>query len=421
MKKITSIAVPLFCLLFFWPLYVLVIILTALFNIIQIRKLIALFHSKKTIRVLFWDAQPPNQSGNFFRVQKWVSRLNNSNQNIKADDWYDFKDPAFTRIRKKYLLNMFVYTFMAYWRFLLCFRACFYNVIIMRREFLLYYEFGGLFMEKFLLSLNRHIVYDIDDKIYEAKGEPRKLNFYTKYIQQQDGEKATHMFKLYKYFFPVSGPLIEKIKGQQPDLPDSHIQPMPMCVDYKRENNKVYAVKKSPIIIGWYGAPIKMKPLEMIVPALNNLVGKYDFKLCVICSVPFENAEAKFPIEFRPWSIETEEDNLRYFDIAVGPQWNNISERRQASTFKVVQYMGFGLVSITSDLSYNRLLIEHGVNGFICQDDEWEKIFEYAFNHQDQFAAIGAKAYEAVYQQNSYDVFLPRMIKFLKFVAAEKN
>lgn len=393
---------------------------------IKIERFISFFHSKKKMRVLFWETQPPTQSGCYFRSKKWCDYLNESNENIYATLWFDFHDPLFSYVIEKNTLRSFVYILVIYIRVILCFIAAFFNVIIIRREFILFNEFGGLFMDRFLYSLNPHLIYDFDDKIYDAKGEPRKLNLNTKYLQQQDSMKALNMLGFYKFFtpggvvFPEENTLFKKIIEIQPKLPSSHIKIIPMCVDYEYIQKKVFLQLKKPIIIGWYGSAQNMDSLDIIIPALNALHGKYDFKLCVVSNNPLQKL-CNFPVEFRKWSLETEIENLRYFDIGISPQNKIISEKSNAGSFKVIQYMGVGLVTVVSNINYNKYLIQNEINGFIVNDNEWSKVFEYLFNHPENFKIYGENAYKTVHKFHSFEVNFKQMISFLKFVNKEKN
>ena len=104
------------------------------------------------------------------------------------------------------------------------------------------------------------------------------------------------------------------------------------------------------------GARNNLHNLYLVVNALNWLSSKYKFRLLIICDAPFITA-AFFPIDFIRWSEKYEIENILRMDIGIMPLENTL-EQKGKSAFKLVQYMGLGMVSMATALTVNTEIIE---------------------------------------------------------------
>jgi glycosyltransferase involved in cell wall biosynthesis len=124
-----------------------------------------------------------------------------------------------------------------------------------------------------------------------------------------------------------------------------------------------YPVKRhedSPIIrLSWIGSRTTRRFLEQAMGALNEAsrqvraLGK-ELRLVVICDRAPEGAQ--FPVEFVPWSLETEAEALARGDIGIAPTPENRFTLGKCG-FKIVQCMAAGLPVVASPVGANVDLI----------------------------------------------------------------
>jgi glycosyltransferase involved in cell wall biosynthesis len=121
-----------------------------------------------------------------------------------------------------------------------------------------------------------------------------------------------------------------------------------------------------------------------------------------------------FPILNYKWSLELEIDFIRSWDIGVMPMPDSELTKGKAG-FKLLQYMGLGLVSIANDVGINADIVSDGVNGFlVTSSSSWESVLERALQSQNDWARIGQAASERIAKKYSFEANAPKFIEFLK-------
>lgn len=356
---------------------------------------------KKTI--LYFENFPFENSGYQYRAFKWCEKLNNYGYkaNIvttnKRKSQYDFE-----------LMNMNNYLVKCMWiRFTQICKSRKYEFVIVRRELLLYNDYGNLFMDKFLLHFHPNAILDIDDDIAAAKKEPRSLNGFMSRILQEHPAKFTETLNIYNSKIVVSSYLkkrIEKITINK----KSKIHVIPTCVDYYKYNSKKYE-SKATYTLGWIGGNQNYFLLDSLLPQLQKLNKKYNFELLVIGGNNYVR-NVSFPLRFLKWNLNTEVDNILKIDVGLMPLKDSDTCKGKGG-FKLIQYMGLGIVSIASDVTINKEIVKHEKNSYLASGPkEWYNIIEKILLNKVDIAKMGKEAKKQISSKYTFDANIEKYL-----------
>lgn len=145
---------------------------------------------------------------------------------------------------------------------------------------------------------------------------------------------------------------------------------LPTTVDTEKVHNRIRVRNENEIpVIGWTGTLTTVRYLEAIVPVLSELHQQFRFRTLVISDIP--PAFSLPEMTHKPWRLETEIEDLLEIDIGLMPlETDRWSEGKCG--LKVIQYMALGIVPIATFTGASAQIIQHGINGFICQHtNEW--------------------------------------------------
>lgn len=152
---------------------------------------------------------------------------------------------------------------------------------------------------------------------------------------------------------------------------NSNVVLIPTCVDMERMHNGVKMHREeSMVTIGWTGSHSTLPYLDEIMDALVYAENELNTRFLLIA-----NKKPDLPLtnwEFIRWNEHTEIADLLKMDIGVMPlKDDNWSEGKCG--FKLIQYLSLGIPAIASPVGVNKVIIEHGINGYLCRiDNEWK-------------------------------------------------
>jgi glycosyltransferase involved in cell wall biosynthesis len=158
--------------------------------------------------------------------------------------------------------------------------------------------------------------------------------------------------------------------------------------------------------------------LEPVFKVLDELADQYQFSFLVIGGSPIER-QTKFPLQFSTWSLKTEITDLKKIDIGVMPLIDD-EESRGKGGFKLLQYMGLGIVSIASPITINKDIVIHGKNSFLANgSEEWKRILESALKREINLVEIGSEARKRISSHFSFKAHKSTYVQFLNRICHE--
>jgi len=350
--------------------------------------------------ILYLENFPIENAGYQNRAKKWVDIINAHGFRSEVCTLIEDKAEFDRAFRVGNQIPFFIKSIRL--RFKQCVYARKFETVIVRRELLFQNDYGNLFMDKFLLKIHGNVILDFDDDLSAAKGQPKIItNGYGK-IMLEDGNKFNNTLRLYKRFIVASDYLKQKVLLENPSLPLENVLVIPTCVDYDKYKPKQYPSTIENITFGWIGGDHNYPLLDTLLPVLNQLAEKHSFKLLVIGGNVYKR-DVNFEIEFVKWSLETEVENLYRIDVGLMPLKDDLRSKGKGG-FKLLQYMGLGIVSVASGITINNEIVDHGENAFLANSvEEWKEIFIIVLENRIDFNQIGSNARARIEKNYTFD------------------
>jgi hypothetical protein len=148
--------------------------------------------------------------------------------------------------------------------------------------------------------------------------------------------------------------------------------------------------------IGWIGSASTLPYLKPLKPVFDALQVK---PIVIAAGDP---SILGYPVDFRPWTMETEMDNLRAIGVGLAPLPDTPWENGKCGV-KLLQYMACGIPAVASPVGVHKDIIEHGVNGFLATTtNEWIGYLRQLMDNANLRCHLGQAARRTV--EERYDV-----------------
>lgn len=142
---------------------------------------------------------------------------------------------------------------------------------------------------------------------------------------------------------------------------------VPTSVDTQSQHNRMKEQETDRVVIGWTGSHSTLAYLNALEAVLEKISNDFDVEVLVISD---QAPSLKIPrLKFIPWSAGTEVDDLLRMNIGIMPLPDDPWSEGKCG-FKLIQYLSLGIPAVASPVGVNRVIIEEGVNGYLCQSDE---------------------------------------------------
>ncbi|RDC64104.1 hypothetical protein AHMF7616_02714 [Adhaeribacter pallidiroseus] len=316
---------------------------------------------RKTKSVMIIAPYPKNGApGQRFRYEQYLSFLE---QESISYTYYSFLDTNTNSIlyQQGYYLKKIAGVLTGFFnRIRLLFKVPSYDFVFIFREAT---PVGPPVIEWVIAKvLKKKIIYDFDDAIWLPNtSEANKIAAYLKFNSK--------VSSICKWAYKVS--CGNRYLCAYASKFNNKVVLNPTTIDTINHHNRIKNQHSDKFIIGWTGTHSTMIYLAEIVPVLEKLEEKLEFKFLII-----SNKEPDFKLkslEYRQWREESEIDDLLEFNIGLMPlthdQW---SEGKCG--FKALQYMALGIPALVSPVGVNKEIVSHGYDGFLCSTlEDWEK------------------------------------------------
>lgn len=245
-------------------------------------------------------------------------------------------------------------------RLLTLFKSYQYDLLWIEKEI-----YPGLpsFAERILNFLGVIYVVDYDDAIFH--NYDLRSSLYKWFM----GNKISNVMRYSKCVICGNDYIAEYAKNAG----SRQVELIPTVVDTNKYNSIIPAEDKN-LIIGWIGTPSTVKYLDIVVPSLKRLSEEFPLTLCVIGA---NFSAGGLNVDCKQWLEDLEVPYIKTFDIGIMPLIDMPWERGKCG-YKLIQYMACGIPVVASPVGVNKELVQPGVNGYLCTDDEsWYQAFKH--------------------------------------------
>ncbi len=130
--------------------------------------ILPIFISKKSAKdgILFLENFPIENAGYQYRAKKWVDIFNNENLNAEVVTLFEDKNDFEQQFKNDDVTLFFIKSIRK--RFKQCLYARKFHAVVVRRELLMFNDYGNLFMDKFLLKIHQNVILDFDDFLFRG-------------------------------------------------------------------------------------------------------------------------------------------------------------------------------------------------------------------------------------------------------------
>ena len=251
---------------------------------------------------------------------------------------------------------------------------------------------GTAMPERLVGALAKRLIYDIEDNI--LGGQPvESVNPVMRWLRAPN--KARTLLKAADTIITASPFMVERYRKISHS---GECIMIPPSIDTDRFVPGARDPASVPVI-GWTGTFSSQPYLDILRPVLQRLAQRVRFKLRVISN--FDYALPDVDLEVIRWTKEKEVEDMQAIDIGLYPLPRDDWVLGKAG-LKVIQYMAFGIPSVSSDVGTATLQVRHGETGYLAETEEdWLSTLEMLVRDAGLRARIGAAAREEAVRRYS--------------------
>lgn len=261
------------------------------------------------------------------------------------------------------------------------------------------FDYGPTFFEKVIHLFCKHLVFDIDDAVWEA---PAHVD--SPFVRFMDFDWTWKLCRISSHAVVGNQVLKDRVA---PLMGADAVTIVPTCIDMDKHALKVYPQRRpeEPVVLGWTGLADNLGYMQIIEPILQDLAKKYRIKLLIATGKDYHLEGVE--VENRRWRMEGEIAYLQDPDIGLMPL-KDTPRARGKCAFKALQYMGVGTPCVISPVGMNAEVIQDGVDGYLADTpEEWREKLEHLIRDAAARERMGRAAREAIIAKYSHDTNYP--------------
>jgi glycosyltransferase involved in cell wall biosynthesis len=279
------------------------------------------------------------------------------------------------------------------------------DVVILQRRLLPIWQ---------LCLLRRHakrLIYDLDDSLFQRDSYSRK-----------GPESRVRLARFWATLQAADAVTVgnEYLKQRADAYVDSdRVRVMPTCVEPRSYRPARHERTGADAKLVWIGQQSTLPSLDRLGPHFEAAAGLLPgLRLAVVCDTRPELPGVR--VIARPWSKETEADELAQGDIGINWLPDDAWSRGKCG-LKVLQYMAAGLPVVANPVGMNREMVIHGRTGLLASSpEEWAEAIRRLADDPRLRREMGARGRQLIEQRFSVDDWAPRFARFVDEVARGK-
>jgi glycosyltransferase involved in cell wall biosynthesis len=342
------------------------------------------------MRILFLAPYPPKEAGSQrYRFEHYLPALDKLGVKysyhtfLDISTWKIFFKPG--NVAKKIwgLCKGFIR------RWLLMFTIGKYDYVYIHREVA---PLGPPIFEWIIAKLYRkRIIFDFDDAIWIPI-----ISQYNKMPQWLRWFSKTASICKWSYKVSAGNKYLADFASQY----NKNVFIIPTVVDTAQVHNRLQQQTTDMPAIGWTGSFSTLKYIDIVLPVLQQLQEKYPFTFVVIADMDPQLKLKSY--KFIRWKKETEAEDLLSIHIGLMPLYDDELSRGKCG-FKAIQYMSMGIPAVVSPVGVNSVIVDDGINGFICtNNNEWQSTLEKLLTQPALRQQLGVEARKKI--ESAYSV-----------------
>jgi len=311
------------------------------------------------MKVLFIVPYPTEGASNRLRVEQYLPYLDRQGISYRVRPFISRRFYSILYVRGQYVKKICYFLFSTLNRFFDIFRAFWFDAVFIHREA---FPLGAPWLETIFRLEGKRVIFDFDDAIFLP--HTSKTNALVDRFKSP--QKIPAIIRMSDQVIAGNEYLKNYARQFNPAIT---VIPTPIDTDMYRADASSTRTRTR-CVIGWIGSVTTQVYLETMHDVFKEVSRTFPEAYFKIIGGRID-CEGIQNIEYVPWRLETELDELRDLDIGIMPMPDNEWTKGKCA-FKIILYMSLGIPTVSSPVGVNRDIVRDGHNGFLARDSrEW--------------------------------------------------